>query len=688
VWRGGRRFKLASASKETPKVNGSSKEDAMVLDSDDDEPAVDGSSSTADFEVEEEESDSSEPYHKIIRHIDVHFGTAARHIAVPHIPADIRDSTPGAFPPVLLSSIVVAAACNDNSIRLVTLPLLPPLPSVDGTPYAAVQRVTIAGVNTHHEVPSSIALTHSAISGIAESLRKLSKSRSGSRNRSTEDENTPNIGNQPYRAWCFMLVSISTTAGGLLLTHQIPLISGTQLSTLAEDLPPIQRYYLRSSCSRSKVVFNPSTFPADRHSTILVSAGDATCVKLYQTSTDSRSNRSRGRRNSTATTDSATSGQGTLSGNARPAGNFLITLYPGFVRSSDSAYLQRRKRILDVAWVCSGRAIIALLEDGEWGIWDLEGAGPGSGTASLLRGQSGMSGIQGGALTKFAFSSWVTSASKGFPKSQTNELKDTKDRKLALMTPHTRKVRIEGLFKGGEPSLRPESANTQQINGHIGIIEQGSSTTPTTSTNDESLTIAHGSNINYVTSLQSLWRAESSSKGTFDSVESVRPSPFRNVNLDQESVIGVAELARRPSATAKLPYMDKSREAPDLLVVADHRLILFVSPLTQPTSAEVTGTSFPLRLGKAQQPAFGKLPDQALLGQGRLDLEGMDRILDGMTHGNGGVNGHGGPFGKSVAFDLDGDEDMSMASPTPKMAGKAKHTPERSIGRRKGGAFS
>ena len=674
--------------KESPKVNGSSKEDAMVLDSDDDEAAADGVSSTEDFEIDEEENDTSEPYHKVIRHIDVHFGTCARHIAVPPTPADIRDSTPGAFPPMLLSNIVVAATCNDGSIRLVTLPLLPPLPSVDETSYPALQQVTIAGANSHQEIPSSIALTHSAISGTFEALRESSKTRSRSRNRSTEDKDTSKITNHGDRAWCFMLVSISTTAGGLLLTHQIPLTSNTQLSLLAQDLHPIQRCNLGFPCSSSRVVFNPSAFPADRHSTLLVSAADATCVKLYQIHTDSRSDHYRARRNSTATDDSATSGQRTSSRGSRPNGRFLITLYPGFARSSGSSDLQRRKRILDVAWVCSGRGAIALLEDGEWGIWDLEGAGPGSGATTLIRGQSSMSGIQGGALTKFAFSGWVTSTSKGLPKSQAADVGDGKGNKLAPMTPHTRKVRIEGLFRGGELPVGPEKVTSPATRGHVSVTEHAPSTAPTISSGDESLVLAHDSIINYIPSLQALWRAKSCSKGTFDSVDSICLWPVQDLSLHQERLVGVAELGPCPSTSSKLSFGSKSREAPDILIVAEHRLILYASTVTQSTPAEASETRLSLRFGKAQAPALGKPPDQALLGRGQLDLEGMDRILEGMTHSNGAVNGHKVPVGKSVAFDLDGDEDLSMTSPSPKVAGKPKRTPGRSIGRSKGVAFS
>ncbi|EDN03408.1 predicted protein [Histoplasma mississippiense (nom. inval.)] len=55
-------------------------------------------------------------------------------------------------------------------------------------------------------------------------------------------------------------------------------------------------------------------------------------------------------------------------------GAWLITLSPEFCRNPVG--IPQRKTVVDAAWVLGGKAIMVLLSDGSWGIWDPEGAGP------------------------------------------------------------------------------------------------------------------------------------------------------------------------------------------------------------------------------------------------------------------------------------------------------------------------
>jgi hypothetical protein len=117
-------------------------------------------------------------------------------------------------------------------------------------------------------------------------------------------------------------------------------------------------------------------------------------------------------------------------------------------------------------------------------------------------------------------------------------------------------------------------------------------------------------------------------------------------------------------------------------------MILFVAAQAESVSTVGPETRFSRRLNKTQEPEPGKLRDQALLHQGELDLEGMDRVLDGMGYENGKPNGQGVSFGRGVAIDLENDGDMSMTSPTPKSGARSRHTSLTSTGRNRAAAFS
>lgn len=98
----------------------------MIIDlSDDDEQDQSTDIPTPEFEEEEEEIDPASPYRRILRQIDVPLGSPALRIAFPHIPKDIAQATPDSWPPIYLDRIVVAVACADLSLRVITAPLLP-----------------------------------------------------------------------------------------------------------------------------------------------------------------------------------------------------------------------------------------------------------------------------------------------------------------------------------------------------------------------------------------------------------------------------------------------------------------------------------------------------------------------------------------------------------------------------------
>ena len=316
--------------------------------------------------------------------------------------------------------------------------------------------------------------------------------------------------------------------------------------------------------------------------------------------------------------------------------------------------------MLDASWVLGGRAVLALLEDGEWGIWDIEGAGPSTTATSqrLFKGQGGVSGIQGGALTRFALRSSVPIPGQEASKAQQSDPDNIRSGRLAPMTPHTRKLRSDGLFRGGDAGSLSNATLGGFVHGSICVTEHSQSTSQSSSTaTDELILLGFGNTIIWIPSLLSFWRAEMSGKGSFDSSTALRPSLIPALQLGGERQARIDSLPRTLRAASNGPVGVRSEETLDVLISTEHRLIALVSALSEPAST----LQEPQIPGKT---ALNLLPknDQVLLGQGDLDVDGMDRILDGMSNRpDKALNG----FDKSVGFDLDDDGDLGMGTPTP-----------------------
>jgi hypothetical protein len=127
-------------------------------------------------------------------------------------------------------------------------------------------------------------------------------------------------------------------------------------------------------------------------------------------------------------------------------------MYPGFLSSkSDTPNVLSgtslgnlgRKVVVDAKWAMGGKAVIVLLADGEWGMWDIEGDASEGGPKGILGQQS----IKGGAITAFSISGWIDSApvKSSSTKGATARMSNSK---FAPMTPSTRKTAEPVLFSG------------------------------------------------------------------------------------------------------------------------------------------------------------------------------------------------------------------------------------------------
>ena len=615
----------------------------MVIDLDDDddkEPTnANKAAAPAEFEAEEEEVDPDAPYRDVVRCIDIPLGTAATRIATPYIAKDIAQATPGESPSIYDHRIVIAASCSDLSLRIISAPLDPPAPEVHDIAKMDVQVVKIEGANSHQQFISDISITHTAtlldIQGTSEG-----DSQPTQQTRSRAQAQNDNAETHPVQ-WSLLIASISCTGAGLLLIHQMS-IQRNQISASPEALVPIRRTYLRTSSMSAELFFNTSVYPAERHSTLLVVLPSESTVKVYQVF---QSSYPRERRGSNATNDSVSSTR-----SARTSGTdrskFLITLLPSFVQEENEV-VQRRKTVLDAKWVAGGRAVIALLEDGEWGIWDLEAVGPvsaGSGT-NLIRGQGNISGIHGGSLTRFAVRAHIAPPVE-MPQKSSKPQPQSSSGSLVPMTPSTRKVRSEGLFRGSKLDADAAAAGVQQ-HGSISVMDLSA----TYSSHDESVLITYANETVYVPSLSSFWKTETKPTRL--------PMPILGGQAPRSiSLFPIVSPSDGPIASPGI--FDAAQSIPDILILTTHRLILSLNALaTHHSSIDSLSQTAPAR------------SDQTLLVSGDLDVDGMDRLLDDMNAADAGGASRKpmNLFSKSVGFRLgeeDDDEDVDMmASPTP-----------------------
>lgn len=650
VWYGGRPFASPQRPESAPKTNGTSKSAPMVIDLDDEDahsetPTIPHETvGPAEFQHNDDEVDQSAPYHRVLRFIAIPLGTAALRIAVPHIHTDVSQAAPDTYPSIYRDRIVVAAACADLSIRIITLPLAPPHPGLRDVSALEVETLKIFGPNSHQDFISDIAITQSA--GVeTDEAETEDQARPSTRTRSQAARS--NGVNSALQKWSLLVASVSSTGSGLLLVHQLPLQEQGRLSTKPQHFLPVRRQYLRYPAAGARLAFNPTVYPSERHSSLLLTLPAASLVKLYHVF----AKHGRDRRGSAATADSVSS-RDSLHAPIADRGSFPLTLLPPFENSDIATGIPRRKGVLDAQWVAAGRAIIALLEDGEWGIWDLEAVGPNSSTSgtNLIRGQSNISGVQGGSLTKFAIRSHVILPNVA-KKSSTITVQPSSG-SLAPMTPATRKARSDGLFRGRAMETTILS-NSQRNHGSISVDRQSLSVSGRS--HDESVTISFADQSLYIPSILSFWKADT------------KPVRMPSLKLGGQTpqCINVFPCSTHGSSLGLLGITDS---IPEFMVQTSHRLILSVHPLSGPLHEVTHDSTVIIQHGS----------DQALLDSGELDVDGMDRILDNMDTNIGQKRQES--FDKSAHFrkddtsDDDDDTSMVLGSPTP-----AKFTASRSM---------
>jgi len=377
----------------------------------------------------------------------------------------------------LKDRIVFAAACADSSIRLVSLPLTPPSPA----------RKAAKGNKPGKWGETVITLSGFSTPADAISMTYVKK----------DDEKARSEGS-------LLLASHSGEVSGLLLLHKVPILTitkgGKTTYQLSKDhTTPFQTQYL--STPASSIDFNHST------STLLLASKTGT-IRLYSP--------------------------------LIAEGSWLLTLHTPFLKSEISTF-PSRKPILDAKFVLGGKSLLLLLSDGEWGVWDLESAGPGA-SKSILGGQT----IKGGALTPFNLSGYISSSSLTTSKSTSRPSLPTS--KFAPMTPATRRTVDPALFS---------SRSGHAASGGLSVVTLPK--TSTTSPPDERVALWLEDAYAVIPSLRAFWDAQLRRGGNLfggAGAAGGRIVRVEGVNLRGERGVGLAQAGT------------------ELVIAAEHRLVV------------------------------------------------------------------------------------------------------------------
>ncbi|KAL6804270.1 hypothetical protein J3E68DRAFT_201130 [Trichoderma sp. SZMC 28012] len=390
VWRGGRRFKASkeaapSQTNQKEQRNGASDDAVMIIDSDDDEPPAKSQAAQGYVDKPEfEDAVEKTPYPEIVQTLDLAFGTAVLKVAVmPLVPCSSAEAGSNGEP-ILAERMVFAVSCATNDVYLVTLPLTPPSPESKARPELRAdllagkagsgswgESLTLLGGQTKHS--EGLAITMVAPKSIDSSKK-------------------------PLRA---VVAAFSRQASGVLHLWDLAL---DDRSPSQRPVEPFQSEFLPAPLT--SISFNPT------NTSQLLAVSSPHAVRIYDFAQSSLPSDPDAR------------------GPFPTQGSWLLSLYQPFTKTSSS-----RKPILDAAWIAHGRAVFALLADGMWGIWDIEGAKPLQSGAALSNKLK--SGVQGAALTAFSVSGYVEGT--GSLRTIATQQKEKHAGEFAPMTPHTRK---------------------------------------------------------------------------------------------------------------------------------------------------------------------------------------------------------------------------------------------------------
>ncbi|KAL8662573.1 MAG: hypothetical protein Q9202_004625 [Teloschistes flavicans] len=583
AWRGGRPCK--HQVKESHRGANEALQESNEADRQD--ASASGTEAT-DLEADPRELHPTTPFEAITQYIDLPLGVAVLQIAFPHLPErnSVQQSSK-VFPKIITKKLMVTVVCSDALVRLITLPLAPPSSrfpkKAESTEVSCVadgrigaygeQIVAISSGNNHQGIPRCVSMTFVPSAGkgypgsemddddSSSSVQDVLRDRRGVKTQGRdfskylEDDR-----------WDILVTWCLSDRSGLLVIHRLFLIpngTGLEMRTSVPALP----WTIQHISSPASVQFSPC-LPHDKRNSMLLVAEAKGPIRIFSclpTKTNSEC-------------------------------SWVVSLYPCLRKSSNIHGLGRH--LLDAQWVLGGKAVLALFSDGQWGVWDLEGAGP--------RPPSDTQAPTPPTLGSFADFAPLGSANSGTSTRTGSSLEKgvtiSRTAKLTPTTPGTRRARQENLFSG-------------QVEQPMGLSRGGISVVSNEDTKcDESILLWHSrsSSSVIIPSLRRHWANKVRGSGNlFSNGAKGEVRAISNICLGGEQRNGVCLLPTSNQSTTK----DLSER--DVLVSEESRFIIAANPLS--------------RQQRDSSTLFKSPTNQMTLDQGDLALDGMDSVLASMN---------------------------------------------------------
>ncbi|CAK7270033.1 hypothetical protein SEPCBS119000_003880 [Sporothrix epigloea] len=420
VWRGGRRLKDVRVPDSKPAASTANEDSVMILDSDEDEAALAASGSATTSFVdkpvfEDAPADTNAGgFAEVVQTLDLALGQAVLSLAVlPIAPCAAQE----AEPQLLQEQMVFAITCRATAdVYVVTLPLTPPSNESKNRPQLRTD--LLAGTLGHGafgDVLISLGGQGCRGEGVAMTLAKQ-KAPSAS---SAGGASNTHAARWPTR----VVVAVhAREASGTLRFWDV--VVGTKRSASDRPVEPFQTEYLPSPLAG--VSFNPT------HPTQLLVVDPQRAVRVYDYSIP------------------AIPSDDISEGPYPPQGSWLLSLYPPFARGGLTQ--TARKPIVAAAWIAHGHAILALLADGQWGVWDIDRTiESNNSSGGVLGAGSATSGIRGAALTNFCISGQIEGTTP--LRNPAISSRKSTEGDFVPMTPHTRRDALAASFAGGVERL-------------------------------------------------------------------------------------------------------------------------------------------------------------------------------------------------------------------------------------------